>query len=330
MDEKQLLVLVQEDGYGYLAERISFDEDMSKHCSMRVGGRAQGYIEPENIDEIQFLVGLCRRHDWPVYVMGNGSNLVISDFGLPGLMIRMGPNFGQKSEAKVTEDGQCLTQSIPAGALLSATAMEYARAGWAGMAFAAGIPGTVGGAVYMNAGAYGWEMKDILTAVTALDARGDVIEYSKDELDLGYRSSRFSKQCGIVSSRGVILSATFELHKSDPEIIVSDILQMNAKRSSCQPLNLPSAGSAFKRPQGHYAGALIEKAGLKGLTIGGAQVSEKHCGFIVNTNRATAFDVYVLVQQVQKAVYEDSGVRLEPEICFLGEGFEGCGIPTHQ
>ena len=223
-----------------------------------------------------------------------------------------------------------LIQTIPAGALLSSTAMEFARSGWAGMAFAAGIPGTVGGAIYMNAGAYGSEMKDILRSVAALDEHGNIVVYHKDELDFGYRSSRFSKECGIIGSRGVILSATFELQKGDPDEIVSDIMQMNIKRAACQPLNLPSAGSAFKRPQGQYAGALIEKAGLRGLSVGGAQVSEKHCGFIVNVSNASAKDVYELVMQVQKAVFENSGVRLEPEICFLGDGFDGCDITTHQ
>ncbi|NLT12484.1 MAG: UDP-N-acetylmuramate dehydrogenase [Clostridiaceae bacterium] len=330
MNRQQLLILLQQDGFGYLSEKIRFDEDMSKHCSMRVGGRAQAYLEPENAGEIQFMVALCRSQCWPVYVMGNGSNLVISDEGLSGLILRLGTNFGCRSEAVVSEDGLRLTQSVPAGALLSSTAMDYARTGWAGMAFAAGIPGTVGGAVYMNAGAYGWEMKDILLSVTALDERGEIVVYPKDELELDYRSSRFSKECGIVGTRGVILSATFELQKGDPDEIISDIMQMNAKRSACQPLNLPSAGSAFKRPRGHYAGALIEKAGLRGLSVGGAQVSEKHCGFIVNYNSATAYDVYTLVQQVQKAVYADSGVILEPEICFLGEGFEDCNISAHQ
>lgn len=305
-------------------------ERMSGHTTMRVGGPARIFAEPENEEEAIALVIAARRCKIPYMVIGNGSNLVISDRGIDALVICFSGGVSDVREISCTDlpgepadrrgtkrpvDSNRLFYYAQAGALLSSVAARVARAGGAGMEFAGGIPGSIGGAVYMNAGAYGSEIADVTAFIRVLDPDGIVRNYRIDQSDMGYRSSRFSK------SGGVVLSVFLMLSKDAPEAILERMSALNAKRCACQPLNLPSSGSAFKRPCGHYAGALIEQAGLKGFSIGGAQVSEKHAGFIVNSGDATAQEVYELSRYIIRTVREQTGVTLEPEICFLG--FDG-------
>jgi UDP-N-acetylmuramate dehydrogenase len=305
-----------ERGFDLCKDRIRRDENMASRTSMRVGGFARLFAAPENLDELELLISAAKSMSIPIELVGNGSDIVVSDQGVDGLVIHLCDGFSMVSiqEDPLAPDN-CLVIA-QAGASLSGVAMKAARAGLSGMEFAAGIPGSVGGAVYMNAGAYCREMKDVIQTVECLDEHGRRTVFPCEDLDFGYRESRFSKIGGIV------LSATFRLGKDDSVTILQKIAEMNGKRAACQPLNMPSAGSAFKRPAGHFAGALIEQAGLKGFSIGGAEVSCKHAGFIVNTGKATAKDVYALVQHVISAVKEQSGVELEPEIRFIGEGFK--------
>lgn len=289
---------------------------MASRTSMRVGGFARLFAEPENLDELEMLISAAKAMNIPIELIGNGSNVVVSDQGVDGLVIHLSDGFSTVSiQDDPLEPENCLVIA-QAGASLSGVAMKAARAGLSGMEFAAGIPGSIGGAVYMNAGAYCREMKDVTQTVDCLDEHGRRTVFACEDLDFGYRESRFSKIGGIV------LSATFRLGKDESGTLLQKIAEMNGKRATCQPLNMPSAGSVFKRPTGYFAGALIEQAGLKGYSIGGAEVSSKHAGFIVNTGKATAGDVYALVHHVIRAVKEQSGVELEPEIRFIGEGFE--------
>lgn len=314
-DIEHFLARLCERGFEQCKERITRDENMSLRTSMRVGGTARLFAEPGNLDELESLISAAKASNIPVELIGNGSDIVVSDRGVDALVIHLCDGFCM---ARIEEDPQdpesCLVIA-QAGASLSGVAMKAARAGLSGMEFAAGIPGSIGGAVFMNAGAYCREMKDVIHSVECLDEKGRRTVFTCEELDFGYRESRFSKIGGIV------LSATFRLSKGDSGDLLQKIAEMNGKRAACQPLNMPSAGSAFKRPVGYFAGTLIEQAGLKGFSIGGAEVSSKHAGFIVNTGSATASDVYALVQHVIQTVKAKSGVELEPEIRFIGEGF---------
>lgn len=303
-------------GFDRCKDRIMRDVNMASRTSMRIGGLARLFAEPASLFELEMLMIAAKAADIPIVLIGNGTNVVISDQGVEGLVIHLSDGF---SEIRIHDDPAdpetCLVRA-QAGASLSAVAMKAARAGLSGMEFAAGIPGSIGGAVYMNAGAYCREMKDIIETVECLDERGRRTIFACGDLDFGYRESRFSKKGGIV------LSATLRLDKGDSAAILQKIAEMNGKRAACQPLNMPSAGSAFKRPPGNFAGALIEQAGLKGFAIGGAEVSQKHAGFIVNSGKATAADVHALVFHIVSTVKEQSGVELEPEIQFIGKGFE--------
>lgn len=315
-DIEHFFEILNERGFDRCKNCIRRDENMACRTSMRVGGFARLFAEPKNPDELEMLISAAKEMNIPVELIGNGTNVVISDQGVDGLVIHLSDGF---STVNMQDDPQapdfCFLIA-QAGASLSGAAMRAARAGLTGMEFAAGIPGSIGGAVYMNAGAYCREMKDIIHTVDCLDEHGRRTLFECEELDFGYRESRFMKKGGIV------LSATFRLRKDNSETILQQIAEMNGKRAACQPLNMPSAGSVFKRPSGHFAGALIENAGLKGFAIGGAEVSVKHAGFIVNTGKATAGDVYALVRHVIRTVKEQSGVELEPEIRFIGKGFE--------
>lgn len=288
------------------SDNVRRDEPMKKHTTFRIGGPADYYLCPHSVEEVKGAVHICRERGIPFFILGNGSNLLVSDKGYRGAVIQIWKNMNSVR----TEGTQIFAQS---GALLSQAAAEALRQGLTGMEFAAGIPGTLGGAVFMNAGAYGGEMKDILKEAQVMDQEGNVRILSKEELELGYRTS-------IVRKKGyIVLSAVLELSRGDREQIKQCMEELKEKRVTKQPLEMPSAGSTFKRPEGYFAGKLIMDAGLRGFCVGGAQVSEKHCGFVVNRGDATASDVVNLIKTVQEQVRERFGVELETEVRFLGE-----------
>lgn len=284
---------------------VYLDEPMSKHTTFRIGGNADVFIEIA-ADEIEKVIEACNDEDVAYTVIGNGSNVLVGDKGIRGVTISIGKRM---SNIKVEDD----VVEAEAGALLSKTANNALNANLSGMEFASGIPGSVGGAVLMNAGAYGGEIKDILVSANVLTPKGVVKCYSKEELELSYRHSK------IMDEGGIILSAKFNLESGVYDDIKSTMQELNGRRVDKQPLNYPSAGSTFKRPEGHFAGKLIEESNLRGYRVGGAMVSEKHCGFVINYDNASAMDVRNLMNDVSKKVYEDSNVRLEPEVRFIGE-----------
>ncbi len=282
------------------------EEPMKKHITFRVGGPAACFLTPSTKEQIREILHICQEEKTPYFILGNGSNLLVSDQGFDGVVLQVYKNMKQ-----VTVEGEHLR--VQAGALLSATARKALEAGLTGMEFAAGIPGTMGGAAVMNAGAYGGEMKDILESVTVLTPEGEQKELKNEELQLGYRTS-------VVKEKGyIVLEAVLSLKKGDPEAIKSRMDELKEQRVTKQPLEYPSAGSTFKRPEGYFAGKLIQDAGLRGYQVGGAQVSEKHCGFVINKENATAKDVVDLIHDVQRIVYEKFQVQLETEVKFLGE-----------
>ena len=285
-------------------EQIFCKEPMSRHTTFRAGGPADYYLTPRP-EQAADLLQLCRREQVPYQVVGNGSNLLVGDQGIRGAVIAFA-----KPAAQITVSAGKVAAG--AGALLSQAAAAALRAGLGGMEFAAGIPGSVGGAVVMNAGAYGGEIKDILTRAVVLDQEGKQLVLENKELEFAYRHS-------CVSSRQLtVLEAEFALQPKPREEIQA-LMDLKSRRMEKQPLEYPSAGSTFKRPEGHFAGKLIMDAGLAGFTVGGAQVSEKHCGFVINKNTASAADIRELIRQVQQRVYAHSGVRLETEVKFMGE-----------
>ncbi len=290
---------------------LIYNECMSRHTTFRVGGEASAFAEPTCTDQIVQCVDYCRKNRIPFLVIGAGSNLLVSDKGFDGLIIKIGERFNR---CKVEGDNVF----AEAGISLARLARVAAEAGLSGLEFAEGIPGKLGGGLFMNAGAYGGELNDFVQTVQALNLETNRIESIQNIKGhtFGYRSSFFQKK------PYVILNATFKLSFGDTAIIKEKMKELSAKRHASQPLKYPSAGSTFKRPheEGKYAGALIEQAGLKGYTIGGAQVSEKHAGFIINyNNQATAADIYHLIQHVQAVVYEKHGIQLEPEVRLVGE-----------
>lgn len=287
-------------------KRVRQQEPMDIHTTFRAGGPADYYVEPENREELASVLALCRNRQMPYYILGNGSNLLVGDRGYPGVMVSMG-----KGWSRITVEGDRIRAG--AGALLSAVARAALKQGLDGLAFAAGIPGTVGGAVVMNAGAYGSEMAGILAGATVLAPDGQVLVLPVEELELGYRRS-------CIPDKGyVVLEAEFALQPGDPAEIQALMENLAARRRAKQPLEYPSAGSTFKRPEGYFAGKLIQEAGLKGFSVGDAQVSEKHCGFVINRGQATAADIRKLCSLVQERVKADSGVELELEVKVLGE-----------
>ena len=286
-------------------DSILIDEPMSRHTTFRVGGPADFFVTPKAKEEVRDVIRICKEAGMPYYIIGNGSNLLVSDQGYEGVIIQI---YKQMNRVEITEN----EIHAQAGALLSMIANRAMEAELTGFEFAAGIPGTLGGACVMNAGAYGGEMKDVLETVTVLTRDGDVKTLTKDELELGYRTSVIAKKDYIV------LSAVIRLENGKKEEIKAVMDDLKEKRITKQPLEYPSAGSTFKRPEGYFAGKLIQDAGLRGFQFGGAQVSEKHCGFVVNKDQATAADVMNLMNQVSDKVYEMSGVRLEPEVKRLG------------
>lgn len=288
------------------SDRVLLEEPMKRHTTFRIGGPAEVFVIPGNLEEVQRILEICRTEDLPYFILGNGSNLLVSDKGYQGVVVQLYRNFGQIR----VEDSRIHAQ---AGALLSGIAAAAREASLTGFEFAGGIPGTLGGAVVMNAGAYGGEMKDVLKEVTVLTPEGGVLTLQADELHMGYRTSVI-KEAGYI-----VLEAVISLEKGDQEEIRSRMQELAGMRTSKQPLSYPSAGSTFKRPEGYFAGKLIMDSGLRGYQVGGAQVSEKHCGFVINTGNATAKDVTTLMSDVQRIVMEKFGVKLEPEVKFLGE-----------
>lgn len=286
-------------------EQVWAQEPMKKHTTFRVGGCARYLVEPGDVQQLSAVVNACREQKVPYYVVGNGSNLLVSDAGYNGVIIHL---FKNMSEIR-TEGNHMILQ---AGALLARAARTACREGLSGLEFASGIPGTVGGALVMNAGAYGGEMKDVVSRVTVLTSEGEPREYTKEQMAFGYRRSRLTEEAGIV------LETEFTLHPGRTEEIQARMEELKEKRVLKQPLEYASAGSTFKRPEGHFAGKLIEDAGLRGFRIGDAQVSEKHCGFVINRGNASASEIAEVIRQVQDRVYAHSGVRLQTEVKFLG------------
>ncbi|MCR5004532.1 MAG: UDP-N-acetylmuramate dehydrogenase [Clostridiales bacterium] len=285
-------------------ERILVDEPLAAHTTFRIGGPADCFCTIESIEELQNAIHVAQELKIPWFILGRGSNLLVSDEGYRGLILHIGRGFEQ-----VRIEGEMVTAQ--SGISLSALGRIVLEHSLDGFSFAAGIPGSLGGAVYMNAGAYGGEMKDILVSALVMDPEGRCFILSNEEMELGYRESIFQHRDWIV------LEATLKLTPGDRDKIEADMKDLMQRRSSKQPLEYPSAGSVFKRPPGHFAGGLIEEAGLKGCQIGGARISEKHAGFIINAGEATAADVVALVRHAQDVVEQQSGVRLEPELKIL-------------
>lgn len=287
-------------------ERVLLDEPMKQHTTFRVGGNADYFVIPQSAEEVKNIVALCKEADMPYYILGNGSNLLVGDKGYRGVIIQI---YKEMNHIRI-EDDKVFAQ---AGALLSRVGTATLEAELTGFEFAAGIPGTVGGAVVMNAGAYGGEMKDIIASATVLTQDGDIITINKEDLELGYRTS-------VIAKKGyVVLEAEYQLQKGDKEAIRARMDELKVQRVTKQPLEYPSAGSTFKRPEGYFAGKLIRDAGLRGFQVGGAEVSEKHCGFVINKDQATAADIQELMRQVSDKVMQEFGVKLEPEVKTLGE-----------
>lgn len=286
-------------------DNVLRNEPMSDHTTFRIGGPADYFVTPAETDAVRKAVQLCREQDVPYYVIGNGSNLLVGDRGYRGVIIQIYKNMDRIE----VHERQIRVQ---AGALLPKTAAAACEAELAGLEFASGIPGTVGGAVRMNAGAYGGEMKQVLKSADVLTPEGEILTLTADEMKLGYRTSIISKMDYIV------LEAVLELTPGSREEIRGRMEELKEKRVSKQPLEYGSAGSTFKRPEGYFAGKLIQDAGLRGFRVGNAQVSEKHCGFVINLGGATAREVTDLMDEVVRRVEENSGVRLEPEVKRIG------------
>ena len=287
-------------------ENVLLNEPMSRHTTFKTGGNADIFLTPESEEQVVKVLNIVKEYELPVFILGNGSNLLVGDKGIRGIVICL---YKKLDEISVKNE----ELYAGAGVLLSRVAASALNAGLEGFEFASGIPGTVGGAVYMNAGAYGFELKEIIKSVRFIDVEGNICERNCEQCNFGYRKSIFT------DSEKIILGCTFKLKYGDKEEIQRKISDYTQRRVSKQPLEKPSAGSTFKRPEGYFAGALIEGAGLKGKRIGGAEVSEKHAGFIINAGNATSKDVLDLIKYVQDAVYKKDGVMLEPEVKLVGE-----------
>lgn len=286
-------------------DSVCTDELMSRHTTFRIGGPASVFVTPKSEKDLVTAIEICRSQGAPYFILGNGSNLLVSDQGYDGVVVHIGSDLRD-----ISVEGTEITAKT--GAMLSQVAHTALSYGLTGMEFAAGIPGSLGGACMMNAGAYGGEMSQILVGVRALDEKGQIVELAADQLELGYRHSI------MMEKQYVVLGARIHLEKGNPEKIQAQMDDLKEKRIAKQPLEYPSAGSTFKRPEGAFAGKLIMDAGLRGFRIGDAMVSEKHCGFVVNAGKATAEDVCGVIAHVQHVVLEKYGKKLEPEIRFLG------------
>ncbi len=278
-----------------------FDESMKMHTSFRIGGEAQCFISVKTLEQIQQALDFCKENNIPFMIMGNGSNMLVSDEGIKGVVIQISKGF---SDCKI----EGTTVYAQSGILLSSLASKLLNEELSGFEELSGIPGTLGGAIFMNAGAYGGEIKNVVTSIDYIDKDSNLKTMPVSEADFGYRKSVFQQ------NGGIILGATLELKKGNKEEIKQKINEYTKRRNDKQPVNMPSAGSTFKRPEGHFAGKLIQDCGLMGVSIGGAQVSEKHAGFVVNKGGATAKDVMALIEHIQNTVFEKFNVKLEPEV----------------
>ncbi|OON99490.1 MAG: UDP-N-acetylenolpyruvoylglucosamine reductase [Epulopiscium sp. Nele67-Bin004] len=302
MENKQKIV----DELSNVTDVVKIDEPLKKHTSFKIGGNAAVWVEPTSYSQLQNIINICKKYNVDYYIIGNGSNLLISDTGFDGIIISIYKNL---SNIKV-EGTKIIAQ---AGALLSKIATTASANGLSGFEFAHGIPGTLGGAVTMNAGAYDGEIKNVLSSVIVHTIEGEIKTLNSSELELGYRTSN------IVKNGYIVLEATIDLEIKENTAITDKMKDFSNRRKEKQPLNYPSAGSTFKRPEGNFAGKLIMDSGLSGFTIGGAQVSSKHCGFVINIGDATAQDVIDLIEHVKKTVNDKYQVELEPEIKFVGD-----------
>ena len=294
-------------------EKVKVNEPMNRHTTFRIGGPADYFLLPSSPEEMQEIIKICKGDELPYFLLGNGSTLLVSDDGYRGVIIQLYRNYGE-----ITVKGKEICAS--AGALLSQIASAARNASLTGFEFAGGIPGTLGGAVVMNAGAYGGEMKDVLKEVTVMTGEGEILTLPAEKLEMGYRTS-------IIKTKGyLVLHAVISLEEGNQEAIKARMKELTDQRVSKQHLEFPSAGSTFKRQEGYFAGKLIMDAGLRGYQTGGAQVSEKHCGFVINKDNATAADVCRLMKDVQDKVKEQFGVTLEPEVKFLGDFGEAFGL----
>ena len=296
-----------------LGEDCVFSEEpMNRHITFRVGGPAQWFVEVTTTEQLRQVIMLCEEQEEPYFVIGNGSDLLVSDGGVRGVVIHLTGEFESITAKENVNEGTCMV-CAGAGAMLAMLSLRAGRKGFTGLEFANGIPGTVGGAVLMNAGAYGGEIKDTIVAVEVMTKTGEIRRLEKEELQLSYRHS------AMMDSGDIILKAYFMLTVR-PKLQIFAVMESYRKaRQEKQPLEYPSAGSTFKRPEGYFAGKLIQDAGLSGYSIGGAMVSTKHAGFVINAGGATADDVYRLIQHIKKTVKEKFQVELEPEVRFLGK-----------
>lgn len=286
-------------------DELFFDEPMKNHTSFKIGGPADLFFVPKSIDHIEEMLNYLKIEKIQYYIIGNGSNLLVKDKGYRGVIIQVSKNL---SQYKIV-DNEVYAE---AGILLTRLARGICAASLEGFEFASGIPGTLGGAVYMNAGAYGGEIKDVLVEATVLTRDGKIKMLTNEALDLSYRYSSLQIE------KDIVLSVKLNLNKGVPQKIKTLMTELNKRRSDKQPIEKPSAGSTFKRPVGYYAGKLIMDAGLRGYQIGGARVSNKHCGFIINTGNATCEDVIALINHIQEQVKVQFGVQLEPEVRMIG------------
>lgn len=280
------------------------DEPMSRHTTFKIGGNADLFVKIKNVDELKNVIKLAKEYKTPYFILGKGSNLLVSDNGVEGLVISL------DGLGDIEIDGN--TVVCGAGASLRAVCLAVQSAALSGLEFAYGIPGTIGGALYMNAGAYGGEMSQVVVSATAINCNGDLVELALADMQLGYRTSVFK------NDDLIIISVTFKLKQGNREEIKAAMDDFFSRRRDKQPLEYPSAGSTFKRPKGYFAGALIEQNNLKGISVGGAQVSVKHAGFVINKGGATCCDVLTLIKKIQDAVKTSDGVELEPEVIFVG------------
>lgn len=292
-------------------QAVRYQEMMSLHTTFKIGGPADVLVTPPDEKSLARAIALCRKEDVPYMIIGNGSNLLVGDRGIRGVVFQIYRTFDSISFHE-EEDGSVLVNA-GAGVLLPKLARDIAEHGLTGFEFASGIPGTFGGAVTMNAGAYGGELSGVLVSARVMDAEQNILMLSRDELDMGYRSTAISKE------HYIVLDACLRFEPGDRDAIREKISELAAMRKEKQPLEYPSAGSTFKRPEGYFAGKLIQDAGLKGYRVGGACVSQKHSGFVINDGQATAADVRQLIDDVQQIVWEQFHVRLEPEVRFVGE-----------
>ena len=283
-------------------ENVIVNEPMSKHTTFRIGGNADIFVTPQSTENV---IKIAEETNTPYYIIGNGSNLLVKDNGISGIVIQI-----YKKYSDITIEGNEIT--VQSGALLSTVAKKAMENSLTGFEFASGIPGTIGGAVCMNAGAYGGEIKDVLISCKVLK-NGKIVELNNEQAGFEYRNSR------IMAEKMIVLEAVLKLEKGDKEEISSKMKELNSQRNTKQPVEFPSAGSTFKRPEGYFAAKLIDDSGLRGFSVGKAQVSPKHCGFVVNNGGATAQEVLELIDKVTEIVYDKFGVRLEPEVRIIGQ-----------